>query len=132
MSSQTPLAYARDCWFPTSGRDPNEGRGDSDVRSREGFMENSTIKKKDQDMYLIFKQNCGENVIFDITVLFIFRNVPYTQYFTSFYLEANDVPNQHMCELFKYRLASCMFCVFNIVPKILGLTSKIKNLIYFL
>jgi hypothetical protein len=39
--------------------------------------------------------------IFDITVLFILRNVPYVQYFTCFYLEANDLSNQHMCELFK-------------------------------
>ena len=34
-------------WFPTSGRDPIEDRGDTDVESREGFMEN---------MYELFKQ----------------------------------------------------------------------------
>jgi hypothetical protein len=30
-------------WFPTSGRDPNQSRGGSDIASREGFMENSII-----------------------------------------------------------------------------------------
>jgi hypothetical protein len=33
-------------WFPTSGRDSNQGRGGSDVGSREVFMENSIIIKK--------------------------------------------------------------------------------------
>jgi hypothetical protein len=33
-------------WFPTSGRDPNQDRGESDVGSQEGFMENSIIMKK--------------------------------------------------------------------------------------
>jgi hypothetical protein len=38
-----------------------------------------------------------ENSIFDIIVLFISCNVPRARYFTSFYLEANDLSNQHMC-----------------------------------
>jgi hypothetical protein len=63
--------------------------------------------------------------------MFILCKVPHVQYFTSFYLEANDLSNQHMYELFKQRFVSFMFCVFNIVPKILDLTSNIKNLIYF-
>jgi hypothetical protein len=33
-------------WFTPLGRDPNEGRGGSDVVSQEGFMENSIIMKK--------------------------------------------------------------------------------------
>jgi hypothetical protein len=36
---------------------------------------------------------------------------------TSFHLEANDLFNQQVYELFKYRFVLCMFCVFNIVPK---------------
>jgi hypothetical protein len=32
--------------FPTSGRDPHEGRGRSDVGWPEGFVENSIIMKK--------------------------------------------------------------------------------------
>ena len=37
-------------WFPTSGRDPNQGRGGSDVGSGEGFMENAIIMKKNQNL----------------------------------------------------------------------------------
>jgi hypothetical protein len=33
-------------WFPTSGRDPNQGHGGCDVGSREGFTENSIITKQ--------------------------------------------------------------------------------------
>jgi hypothetical protein len=66
-------------WFPTSGRDPNQARGSSDLGSREGFMENSII----------------------------------------------------MYELFKQRFVCYMFYVFDIVPKILDLTSNIRNLIFF-
>jgi hypothetical protein len=33
-------------WFPTSGRDPNQGRGVSDVWSQGGFVENSINIKK--------------------------------------------------------------------------------------
>jgi hypothetical protein len=39
--------------------------------------------------------------MFDITVLFVLCNVTYVRYFTRFYLEANDLSNQHVCELFK-------------------------------
>ena len=70
--------------------------------------------------------------MFDIVVLFMLCNVPYVQYFTSFYLEVNDLSNRHIYELFEYIFVSCMFCVFNIVPKIFDLTSNIKNLIFFL
>jgi hypothetical protein len=69
--------------------------------------------------------------MFDIVVLFTLCKVPYVQYFTSFYLEANDLSNRHMYELLKYIFVSCMFCVFNIVTKILDLTSNIKNLKFF-
>ena len=49
---------------PTSGRDPNQGRGvgGSDVGSREGFMDNSIIMKKSKFVSK-FKQNDRENVI---------------------------------------------------------------------
>jgi hypothetical protein len=36
--------------------------------------------------------------IFGIIFLFILCNVPYVQYFTSSYLEANDLSNRHTCE----------------------------------
>ena len=98
-------------WFPTSGRDPNQGCGWSDVRSRDGFMENSIIMKRKSK--------------------FMICNVPHVQYFTSFYLEANDLSNQHMNELLKQIFVSFMVGVFNIVPKTLDLTSNIKNLIFF-
>ena len=42
-------------------------------------------------MYYIF-----QSLIFDIIVLFKLCNVPHVQYFTSFYLQANDLSNQHM------------------------------------
>jgi hypothetical protein len=32
--------------------------------------------------------------------MFTLCNVPYVQHFTSFYLEANGLSNQHMYELF--------------------------------
>jgi hypothetical protein len=38
--------------FPTPGRDPNQGRGGSDVGSREGFMENSIIIKRSPVRYV--------------------------------------------------------------------------------
>jgi hypothetical protein len=47
-----------------------------------------------------FIQNYRENVIIESV-----------QYFTSFYVEANDLSNQHMYDLFKLRFVSCMFCV---------------------
>jgi hypothetical protein len=50
---------------------------------------------------------------------------------TSFYLEANDWSNRHMYEFFKQRFVSCMFHVFNVVPKIQDLTSNTKNVIFF-
>jgi hypothetical protein len=52
--------------------------------------------------------------------MFMLCNVPCVLYFTSFYLEANDLSNQHMYELFKYIFVSRMFCVFNIVTKNIG------------
>lgn len=61
-----------DQWLPTSGRDPNYGRGVSDVGSREGFRENLIVIKK---VYI-------------------------------------------QTELLRF--ASCMFCVFDIVPKNVG------------
>jgi hypothetical protein len=39
--------------------------------------------------------------MFAVIVLFILRNVPHVQYFTRYYLQANDLSNQHMHELFK-------------------------------
>jgi hypothetical protein len=39
-------------WFPTSGRDPNQGRGVSDVGSREGFLKNSIIMKKNINIFI--------------------------------------------------------------------------------
>jgi hypothetical protein len=38
-------------WFPTSGRDPHQGRGVSDVGSREGCTENWIIIEN-QNIYL--------------------------------------------------------------------------------
>ena len=52
--------------FPTSGRDTNQGREESDVGLRASLMENS--------------------IITDLS---------------SFYLEANNLSDQHMYELFK-------------------------------
>jgi hypothetical protein len=69
-------------------------------------------------------------VIIDSIVVFILCNVPRLQYVTSFSSEANDLSNQHMCDLFKQRFVSCMFYVFNCVPKISDLTSNITNLIF--
>jgi hypothetical protein len=65
-----------DQWFPTSGRDPNQDQGRSDVGSREACTEKSIIMK-------------------------ILCDVSNVQQFTSFYLQANYLSNQHMCELFK-------------------------------
>ena len=45
-------------WFPTSGRDPNQGRRGSDVESREGFMENSIVIQKKSK----FEQNDRKNL----------------------------------------------------------------------
>jgi hypothetical protein len=72
-------------------------------------------------MYEIF-----QSLNFDITSLFILCNVLYVQYFTSFYLEVNDLSNQHMYELFKK--ASFLACfVYLILPqKLLYLTGNKK------
>jgi hypothetical protein len=79
-------------------------------------MENTDNYKKNKKFVSKFKQNDRENVtckthnkcikffshlIFDITVLFMLRHVPYVQYSTSFYLETNGLSNQHMYGLFK-------------------------------
>ena len=40
-------------WFPSSGRDPDEGRGGPDVESQDSFREDSIIMPK-------FKQNDRE------------------------------------------------------------------------
>jgi hypothetical protein len=34
--------------------------------------------------------------MFDIIVVFILCNVPHVEYFTSFYVKANHLSNQHM------------------------------------
>jgi len=48
-------------WFPNLGRDPNEGRGGSDVWTREEFMENSIITIKISKLLSGFKQNDRKN-----------------------------------------------------------------------
>jgi hypothetical protein len=39
-------------WFPISSREPSQGRGGFDVRSREVFMENAIIMKKKIRIYI--------------------------------------------------------------------------------
>jgi hypothetical protein len=53
-------------WFPNSGRDPNQGREGSDVRSRECLTEISIIIKKNKNLYLNSKR---------MNVFINFRNV---------------------------------------------------------
>jgi hypothetical protein len=65
-----------------------------------------------------FKQNDWENVITESVFINFTLTGAYVQYFTSFYLEANDLSNQHKYELLKQRLVSCKFCVFNTALKI--------------
>ena len=48
-------------WFPTSGRDPNEGRGGSNVGTRDGFMENCMSMIKISKLLYEFKQNDRKN-----------------------------------------------------------------------
>jgi len=52
-------------WFPTSGRDPNEGRRGSDVGSRDSFVQNSIIMGEKSKFVSKFAQNDRENVIIE-------------------------------------------------------------------
>jgi hypothetical protein len=58
-------------WFPTSGRNPNKGRGESDVWSREGFLDNSTTMKKIK-FVLKFEKNDAEKVIIESVFIKLF------------------------------------------------------------
>jgi hypothetical protein len=57
-------------WFPTSGRDPNLGRGGCDAGSRDGFIENSIIMKKNSKFVSKNKQNARENVIHESVFIY--------------------------------------------------------------
>jgi hypothetical protein len=45
--------------------------------------------------------------MFYIIVLLVLCNIPYVQYFPSFYLEGNDLSNQHMSYINKGFFLAC-------------------------
>ena len=61
ITAELQAAETPEKWLTTSGRDPSQGRGGSDVGSRGGCMENWIIMKKSK-FVPEFKQNDQENV----------------------------------------------------------------------
>jgi hypothetical protein len=89
-------------------------------------MENLIVIKKWKFVSTL-KQNYREYAIIECVLINYKYSGPHFQYFTSFYLEANDLSSQHMYELFKQKFVSCMIVYWMLSQKILDLTSNIKK-----